>query len=95
MNHLGYYLQFKDGVDEKFQEIKDSLSNTPGLYGIDDVDLFKKMVKAELVTKYPNLGGAISEEDEDTKFQGAIKVRRITPNKEIGEVRAKEGLCLF
>ncbi len=87
MNHLGYYLQFKDGVDEKFQEIKDSLSNTPGLYGIDDVDLFKKMVKAELVTKYPNLGGAISEEDEDTKFQGAIKVRRITPNKAIGEVR--------
>ena len=87
MNLLGYYLQFKDGVDEKFEEIKDSLANTSGLYGIDDVDLFKKMVKAELVTKFPNLGGTISEEDEDTKFQGAIKVRRISPNKQIGEVK--------
>ena len=87
MKHLGYYLQFKDGIDEKFKEIKDSLSNSPGLYGIDDVDLFKKMVKAELVTKFPNLGGEINDKDKDTKFQGGIRVRRITPNKNIGEVK--------
>lgn len=82
----GYYLAFKDGVAEKFEEIDKAITDKAGLYGINDVELFKKMVKAELVTQFPDLGGTVDENDSN-QFQGAIKVRRISPNKNIGEVK--------
>ena len=40
------------------------------------------MIKAEVVTQFPDLAGKISSDSEDG-FQGAVTIRRVTPNKEL------------
>lgn len=76
----GYYLDFKDGIDEKLKGLLDKFSSETGYKKFpDSVDFLKKMLKAEIYTNFPNLGGNIPE--DTTGFQGAITIRRITPNK--------------
>ena len=84
----GYYLEFVDDFDEKLDNLIETLNVQEGLYtmGKNDKTLFKDIIKAELVTKFPDLGGKL-DKDNENQFQGAIKVRRITPNKEIGELK--------
>lgn len=81
----GYHLEFVDNIDEKLDAIIKELNNKAGVYTIDNKELLKKMFKAEIITQFPNLGGQVDSEKE--QFQGAIKVRRITPDKEIGEMK--------
>lgn len=44
------------------------------------------MFKAEMINQFPDLGGEV-EEDNENQFQGAVHIRRVTPNKEIGEMK--------
>ena len=84
----GYYLQFVDDFEDKLDVLIDKLNIQEGLYTLSDADenLLKDMLKAEIVTQFPDLGGKIDEDDEN-QFQGAVDVRRITPNKDIGEMK--------
>lgn len=81
----GYYLDFKDNIDEKLDNTIKELDKSNYVTASMDKELLKKMIKAELITQYPNLGGNVT--DGTNQFQGAVKIRRITPNKSYGEIK--------
>ena len=85
----GYYLDFVSDFDEKVKEIVEQSEKKEGVHNIHSEELVKKIIKAELVMQFPNLGGNIPEESNG--FQGAIDIRRITPKKEIGSVEDNPG----
>ena len=77
----GYYLDFIDGIDEKLEEIIEKYNKNPEYHNLpNDVEFLKKMIKAEVYTQFPDLGGNIPSDSKDG-FQGAISIRRATPNK--------------
>ena len=82
----GYYLDFVDNFDEKIEEINKKMSETTGVHNLPkSSEMLKKIIKAELVTQYPDLGGVVPEGSDG--FQGAVKIRRATPDKEIEEMK--------
>lgn len=81
----GYYLDFIDGIDDKLGNVIQTINNSGEFQNVTaDKKFLKKLLKAEAVTKYPNLGGKIPEGSDG--FQGAIDIKRATPNKGIGEM---------
>lgn len=77
----GYYLDFVDGVDDKLEKIVKKYNKSSEYHNLPkNVDFLKRMLKAEVVTQFPNLKGDIPNDAEDG-FQGAISIRRVTPNK--------------
>lgn len=88
-NEDGYHLEFVEGIDEKLDNLITTLAKREGLYTLrkSDKELLKDMLKAEVVTQFPDLGGSI-DENNSNQFQGAITVRRITPDKQIGEMKS-------
>ncbi len=70
----GYYYEFVDDIDERLQKVVDASVYTYGMQiqdlGSDEISALKTMLKAELVTQLPDLGGApnykdfIDDEDE-------------------------------
>ena len=81
----GYYLDFTDGIDDKLQEIIDK-ANKGDYHNLpNDIDFLKKMLKAEVYTQFPDLGGTVPEGSDG--FQGAVQIRRVTPNKSVGEMK--------
>ena len=56
----GYYIAFKEGADEKLDEIVEEFRR-PNYQTVTKEDLFK-MIEAELYTQYPNLGGKVGKE---------------------------------
>ena len=82
----GYYLDFVDDIDVKLINLIETL-NTSGSYHYipNDTEFLKKLIQAEVVTKFPDLGGEIP--DGESGFQGAIDIKRVTPNKEVGEMK--------
>ena len=81
----GYYLDFEDNIDEKVDNTIKELNKSNYITASIDKDFLKKIIKAELCTQYPNLGGETT--NGDNEFQGAVKIRRITPNKSYGEIK--------
>lgn len=79
----GYHLEFNVDLDEKLDNVINELNKQNTSINLENKDSLKKFIIAEAMTKYPNLGG---ESDGVTKFQGTITLKRITPNKQIGEV---------
>ena len=79
-SETGYYLDFIDDIDTKLTELVKDLDNVP-----TDISFLKKLIQAEVVTKFPDLGGEIPE--GESGFQGAIDIKRVTPNKEVGEMK--------
>lgn len=84
----GYHLEFVENIDDRLDKLIEVLARRGGnrTFGKNDKELIKKMIKAEVVTEFPNLGGTIT--DDENQFQGAITVRRATPDKEIGELKS-------
>ena len=81
----GYYLDFVDDIDDKLQEIVDK-ANKGDYHNLPtDIDFLKKMLKAEVYTQFPDLGGTVPIGSDG--FQGAVKIRRVTPNKNVGEMK--------
>ncbi len=77
----GYYLDFIDGIDKKLEDVIDKYNKSAEYHNLpEDVNFLKKMLKAEVFTQFPNLKGNIPSESKDG-FQGAINIRRVTPNK--------------
>lgn len=86
----GYYLDFVEDFDKKIEKIIEDSNKYNGLHNMPEgADFLKKIIKAEVVTQFPNLGGNIPEGSNG--FQGAIDIRRITPNKEIGSIDDNPG----
>ncbi len=86
----GYYLDFVEDFDKKIEKIIEDSNKYNGLHNMPKgADFLKKIIKAEVVTQFPNLGGNIPEGSNG--FQGAIDIRRITPNKEIGSIDDNPG----
>ena len=56
----GYYLAYKQGLDDKLTKIAKSYNKGSRQYVSKDV--LKKMLEAELYTQFPNLGGKIGKE---------------------------------
>ena len=81
----GYYLDFVDGIDDKLQEIIDK-ANSGDYHNLpNDVDFLKRMLKAEVYTQFPDLGGTVPSDTDG--FQGTVQIRRVTPNKDVGEMK--------
>ena len=79
----GYYLDFIDDIDKKLDSLIETLNTSSEYHNVPkDKKFLKKLLKAEAVTKFPNLGGKIPEGSDG--FQGAINIKRVTPNKEVG-----------
>ena len=85
-NNGGYYLDFVDGIDDKLDALIETL-NTSGEYANvpKDKKFLKKLIQAEVVTKFPDLGGTPPK--SSSGFQGAIDIKRVTPNKKVGEMK--------
>ena len=83
-DNQGYHLEFIDNFDEKLEEAINELTKQNTSINLRHVDSLKKFIIAEAMTKYPNLGG---ESDGETKFQGTIEIKRLTPDKNPGEVK--------
>lgn len=79
----GYYLDFIDDIDKKIEKTIDYLNQTAEVKSGLDKDVLKKLIKAEMYTQFPDLGGNIGT---SSGFQGAIDIIRITPNKEINSI---------
>ena len=79
----GYYLDFVDGIDEKLKEIVEGYNKSAEYHAMPkDINFIKKMLKAEVITQFPDLKGNIPSDSEDG-FQGTVTIRRVTPNKEL------------
>ena len=77
----GYYLDFVDGIDEKLEKIIEKNNKSAEYHNLpNDVEFLKKILKAEVYTQFPDLGGTIPDNSKDG-FQGAISIKRVTPNK--------------
>lgn len=82
----GYYLDFVDDIDTKLEALVETLNTSVAYHNVPtDIEFLKKLIQAEVVTKFPNLGGDIPE--GESGFQGAIDIKRATPNKEVGELK--------
>ncbi len=89
-DNSGYYLDFVDDFQEKVEKIVEKANYESGKFNLPkDAEFLKKLIKAEIITKFPNLEGNIPE--GSSGFQGAINIRRVTPNKEIGSVDNNPG----
>lgn len=53
----GYYWGFVDDIDDRLDVLIEKMKSDPDVVTIEDKDMLKKMIKAELVTQYPDLGG--------------------------------------
>lgn len=82
----GYYLEFVSDIDTRLDTVIEALQENSDAKDITDKSLLKKMIKAEVVSQFPNLGGTVDEENEN-QFQGTVNIRRVTPNKEIGQLK--------
>lgn len=80
----GYHLEFIDGFEDNLKQAIHDINKQNMSINIKNLDSLKKFIKAEAITKFPYLGG---ENDGNTKFQGSIYLKRITPDKNIGEVK--------
>ena len=86
----GYYLDFIDDIDEKLDKVIQRANRGINTHNLpNDPEFLKKLIKAEVITQFPNLGGNIPEGSEG--FQGTVDIRRITPNKEIGSINDNPG----
>lgn len=86
----GYYLDFVSDFDEKVEKIINDANRGAGFHNLpDDEEFIKKLIKAEVITQFPDLGGNIPDGSEG--FQGSIDVRRVTPNKQIGSIDDNPG----
>lgn len=68
----GYYWGFVDNIDEILQKIIEELQDNSNTVTIENIDLLKKMILAEVVTQYPDLGGK-SFEVEKSIYSGSSK----------------------
>ena len=67
-----YYLDFVDDIDDKLQEIIDKMNKSGKYHNVpDDIDFLKKMIKAEVYTQFPDLGGTVPANTDG--FQGDRK----------------------
>lgn len=81
----GYYLDFIDDIDDKLQEIVDK-ANKGDYHNLPtDINFLKRMLKAEVFTQFPDLGGTVPTDSDG--FQGAVQIRRVTPNKDVAEMK--------
>lgn len=89
-DNSGYYLDFTEEYDKKVEKIIEDANTKAGLHTLPkDKEFIKKIIKAEVITQFPNLGGNVPAESNG--FQGAIDIKRITPNKEIGSIDNNPG----
>lgn len=80
----GYYLDFADNFDQKVEDVIEKMRKSGEYHELtSNKELLKKMIKAEVYTQFPDLGGIIPE-GSTNGFQGAIQIRRVTPNKQPG-----------
>lgn len=80
----GYHLEFNTDVEKKLDSVLEEMKKKNSTIEVKDKETLKKFLIAEVKTKFPNLGG---EEDDKTKFQGTITIKRITANKNMGEAK--------
>ncbi len=86
----GYYLDFIEDFDEKVEAVMEKANYGKDVHTMpNDKDFLKTIIKAEVITQFPNLGGNIPEGSDG--FQGVVDIRRITPDKEIGSVEDNPG----
>lgn len=69
----GYYWGFVDDIDTKLDSVIEELTNNANTVTIKDKALLKKMIKAELVTQYPDLGGPTFS--TDNTYSGSSEER--------------------
>ena len=82
-NEGEYYLDFIDGIDEKLDALIETLNSSGEYHNVPrDKNFLKKLIQAEVVTKFPDLGG--TPPASSSGFQGAIDIKRVTPNKQVG-----------
>lgn len=80
-----YYLDFRANIDIILEQYINKMNKQAGYHKVPkDVEFFKKIIKAEVCMKFPDLGGEVP--DKGDGFQGVVKVRRVTPDKEIGKM---------
>lgn len=80
----GYYWGFKDGVDEQLDLVIEELKKNTSALEIDNKNVLKKMILAEVATNYPDLGGRTFNNESTT-----TSVENLTVSKVVDEVEGK------
>lgn len=83
----GYYWTFVDDIDERLDKVIETLEDDLDTVTIDDKDMLKKMIKAEVVTQYPDLGGKTFTSTSGTSYTGTDKekARQMMENMSVEE----------
>ena len=63
----GYYLGYCEDFDEKIVELSEKFVKEHNLLGTKE-ETVEKMIKAQIVTQYPNLGGKLTEEQLEERL---------------------------
>ncbi len=66
----GYYWGFVDDIDARLDKVVEKLDKDSATISIHDKELLKKMIKAELITQYPDLGGK-SFSNSNSSYSGS------------------------
>lgn len=73
-NNGGYYLDFIDGIDEKLDALIETINTSGEYHNVPkDKKFLKKLIQAEVVTKFPDLGGTPPK--GSSGFQGVIDIK--------------------
>lgn len=90
----GYYLGYVDGFEEKLSELTEKVINEHNLKGMTE-DTIEKMIRAQLVTQYPNLGGDFTSEDTKDIEGDTIKAEIIKNWDDIKYIQPMENKNIY
>lgn len=77
----GYYLGYREDFDNAIQELAEKMADEHNLYGTKP-ETIEKMIRAQIVTQYPNLGGKVDEEKQAEKLEKQENGEKIEEDEE-------------
>lgn len=67
----GYYLGYKENFDEEIKELSEKMVDEHNLYGTKP-ETVEKLIRAQLVTQFPDLGGTIDKDKQKENQKEAL-----------------------
>lgn len=86
----GYYISMPQDISKRLEKALKKAKVEYADLGIKNTSTIEKFIKAEIVTQYPDLGADLGQDNSSEKLQGAIKIKRATVDKSVGELKESD-----
>jgi len=86
----GYYISMPQDISKRLEKALKKAKVEYADLGIKNTSTIEKFIKAEIVTQYPDLGADLEKDNSSEKLQGAIKIKRATVDKSVGELKESD-----